>query len=228
MSQDPLHLNKDIVRNHAHCGGYRTQAKLNKKKLRFKLSKVAYMGYILGSEGLQADLEKIQAIQNMPRPTDIHGVQGLIGVVTYLSKFVPQLSTICEPLLRLKESNSVFDWLPQHEDAFASIKELITQAPVLCYFDVSKEVTIKCDSSDVGLGAVLTQDGQPVAYDSHALTQTNLFKTNPHKPQMPSKDETLTTEVPTKGIAQAWPSNVHKRHSLRSCSPLASCQTRLT
>ena len=130
------------------------------------------MGYILGSEGLQADPETIQAIQNMPCPTDIHGVQRLIGVVTYLSKFVPQLSTVCEPLLRLKESNSVIDWLPQHEDAFVSIKELITQAPVLRYFDVSKEVTIKCDSSEVGLGAVLTQDGQPVAYDSHALTQT--------------------------------------------------------
>ena len=72
----------------------------------------------------------------------------------------------------LTDSNSVFDWLPQQEDAFVSIKELITQAPVLRYFDVSKEVTIKCDdSSDVGLGAVLTQDGQPVAYDSHALTQ---------------------------------------------------------
>ena len=130
------------------------------------------MGYILGPEGLQADPEKIQVIQNMPRPTDIHGVQRLIGVVTYLSKFVPQLSTVCEPLLRLKESNSVFDWLPQHEDAFISIKELITQAPVLRYFDVSKEVTIKCDSSDVSLGAVLTQDGQPVAYDSRALIQT--------------------------------------------------------
>ena len=129
------------------------------------------MGHILGSEGLQADPEKIQAIQNMPRPTDIHGVQRLIGVVTYLSKFLPQLSTVCEPLLRLKESNSVFDWLPQHEDAFVSIKELITQAPILHYFDVSKEFTIECDSSDVNLGAALTQDGQPVAYDSHALTQ---------------------------------------------------------
>ena len=130
------------------------------------------MGYILGSEGLQADPEKIQAIQNMPRPTDVHGGQRLIGVVTYLSKFLPQLSTVCEPLRRLTDSNSVFDWLPQHEDAFVSIQELITQAPVLRYFDVSKEVTIKCDSSDAGLGAVLTQDGQPVAYDSHALTQT--------------------------------------------------------
>ena len=52
------------------------------------------------------------------------------------------------------------------------MEKLITQAPVLHYFDVSKEVTIECDSSDVGLGAVLTQDGQQVAYASGALTQT--------------------------------------------------------
>jgi len=53
-----------------------------------------------------------------------------------------------------------------------SIKELTTQAPVLRYFDVNKEVTIECDSSDVVLGAVLTQDGCPVAYALRALTQT--------------------------------------------------------
>ena len=92
------------------------------------------MGHILGSESLQADPENIQAIQNMPCPTAVHGVQPLIGVDTYLSKFLAWLSTICEPLCRLTDSNSVFDWLPQHEDAFVSIKELITQAPVLRYF----------------------------------------------------------------------------------------------
>ena len=70
----------------------------------------------------------------MPRSTDVHGVQRLIGVVTYLSKFLPRLSIVCETLRRLTDSNSVFDWLPQHEDAFVSIKELIIQAPVLRYF----------------------------------------------------------------------------------------------
>ena len=170
------------------------------------------------------------------RINTVHGVQRLIRVVIYLSKFLPRLNTVCEPLRRLKDSNSVFDWLPQHEDAFVSIKELITQTPVLRYFDVSEEVTIECDSSDVGLGAVLTQDGQQVTYASRALTNSdrkklcadrkrmfsnclccwtiwalhsgqrhcpsivwsqasyeNLFKTNPHKPQTPSKDETPTT-----------------------------------
>ena len=110
------------------------------------------MGHILGADGLQADPEKITAIREMPRPTDVQGVQRLIGVVTYLSKFLPQLSTVCEPLRRLTDSQAVFDWLSQHEEAFSKIKELITQAPVLRYFDVNKEVTIECDSSDVGLG----------------------------------------------------------------------------
>ena len=62
--------------------------KLNKKKLRFKLSKEAYMGHILGAEGLRADPENIQAIREMPRSTDVQGVQRLIGVVSYLSKFL--------------------------------------------------------------------------------------------------------------------------------------------
>ena len=148
------------------------ELKLNKKKLRFKLNKVAYMGHVLGADGLQADPEKITAIREMPRSTDVQGVQRLIGVVTYLSKFLPQLGTVCEPLRRLTVSQAVFDWLPQREEAFIKIKELVTQAPVLRYCDVNKEVTIEFDSSDVGLGAVLTQDSRPVAYASSTLTQT--------------------------------------------------------
>jgi len=124
------------------------------------------MGHILGTDGLQADPEKITAIHDVPRPTDVQGVQCLIGVITYLTTFLPQLSTVCEPLCRLTDSQAIFDWLPQHEEAFIKIKELITQTPVLCYFDVNKEVTIVCDS----LGAVLTQDGCLIAYASQVLT----------------------------------------------------------
>ena len=170
------------------------------------------------------------------RINTVHGDQRLIAVVTYLSKFLPRLNTVCEPLRRLKDSNSVFDWLPQHEDAFVSCKELITQTPVLRYFDVSEEVTIECDSSDVGLGARFPHPGWTTSCLCFSCTNSdrkklcadrkrmfsnclccwtiwalhsgqrhcssivwsqasydNLFKTNPHKPQTPSKDETPTT-----------------------------------
>ena len=86
--------------------------RLNKKKLRFKVSKVGYMGHKLETDGLQVDPEKIKAVCDIPRATDVQGVQRLIGVVTYLSKLLPQLSTVREALRRLNYSNSRFDWLP--------------------------------------------------------------------------------------------------------------------
>ena len=89
----------------------------------------------------------------MQVPRDVQGVQSVLGVANYLAKFTPKLNTVCEPLRRLLEKDSVFDCLPQHETAFNGIKE-ITQVLVLQYYDVNKEVSLECDSSEVGLGAV--------------------------------------------------------------------------
>lgn len=137
---------------------YREQGlRLNEKKLHIKLSKVRYMGHIL--DGLQANRENIKAVHDMPRPTEVQEVQHLIGL--HLSKFLPQLSTVFEPLNRLTIGNSVFDWLPQHGDVFCKVMEMITKASVLSYFDVNKGVVTECSSPGIGLGNVLAQDGRP-------------------------------------------------------------------
>ena len=130
------------------------------------------MGHIFSAQGLAADPEKVKAVSQMQCPTDVQGVQRVLGVTNYLTKFTPKLSTVCEPLRRLLDKDSVFDWLPQHETAFSRMKELITQAPVLQYYDVNKEVSLECDSSEVGLGAVIKQGGHPITYASRALTKT--------------------------------------------------------
>ena len=82
---------------------------------KFMQDSVAYMGHIFGKQGLSPDPVKIQIVQDMPHPTDIQGVQRLFGDVTYLSKLMPQLGSICEPLQRLTGKTVVFDWLPQHD-----------------------------------------------------------------------------------------------------------------
>ena len=146
--------------------------KLNKNKLRFKLDSVTYMGHVISKEGVCPDPEKVVAIDNMEKPTNVQAVQRFLGMVTYLAKFLPQLSTVCEPLRRLTDKDAVFEWLQQHDEAFTEVKRLITQAPVLSYYDVNKPVELESDSSDVGLGAVITQGGRPIAYASRALTQT--------------------------------------------------------
>ena len=75
--------------------------KLNPTKVKFKMPSVAYMGHIISAKGLQTDPAKVKAVVQMPVPTDVAGVQRLLGLVNYLSKFTPHLSSVCEPLRRL-------------------------------------------------------------------------------------------------------------------------------
>ncbi|XP_034064156.1 GTPase IMAP family member 9-like [Gymnodraco acuticeps] len=74
--------------------------RLSERKLQFKLKAVHFHGHVLSTEGLKIDPEKTQAVLDMPTPTDAKAVQRMIGFVTYLAKFLPRLSEICEPLHR--------------------------------------------------------------------------------------------------------------------------------
>ena len=106
----------------------------------------------------------------MPNPTDVKGVQRFIGFVNYLSKFLPGLSDKCEPLRKLTQKDVEWWWSDVHDTAVQEIKRLVTAEPVLRYYDPGKELTLQADASEVGLGAALMQDGQPIAYASRALT----------------------------------------------------------
>ena len=143
---------------------HKVNLKLNKKKLMLRLDQVPYMGHLFTSEGLKPDPLKVDAIVNMPQPDDKRAVQRLLGCVTYLSRFMPTLSEVSEPLRMLTEKNSVFMWESQQEEAFQTIKNMISSTPVLKYYDVVSETTIQCDASESGLGATLLQDRQPVAF----------------------------------------------------------------
>jgi len=133
------------------------------------MKEVSYMGHLITSEGLKPSPEKLQAILEMPRPENKLAVQRLIGCVTYLSRFLPRLSQVAEPLRRLTDKDAHWEWLDHHEKALDEIKQLLTQAPLLKYYDVNDEVVIQCDASEAGLGATLLQQGQPVAFASRAL-----------------------------------------------------------
>lgn len=150
--------------------------KLNKDKLKLRLTEVQYMGHLLTNKGLKADPNKTEAIAIMPRPMNLTELQRVIGFVNYLAKFLPRLSDVTKPLrdlmnaTRIKEDN--WTWDDIHEESFQNIKRLAASTPVLQYYNVRKPVTIQCDASEYGLGAALLQDGKPVAYASKALTKT--------------------------------------------------------
>lgn len=107
----------------------------------------------------------------MPNPTDVKGVQRFIGFVNYMSKSLPGLGDKCEPLRKLTQKDVEWWWSDVHEKAVQEIKCLVTAQPVLRYFDPEKVLTLQ---ADVGLGAALMQDGQPIAYSSRASQMRKL------------------------------------------------------
>ena len=145
---------------------------LNRDKAVIRKDRVNYMGFVLTSEGCQPDPDKIAAIKDMPAPTDKKGVQRLLGMVNFVSRFA-HLSQVCAPLRDLIKDEIHFQWDPHiHGRCFNTIKDILSTAPALKYFDSTKPTTLQCDSSERGLGACLMQGDHPIAYSSRALTPT--------------------------------------------------------
>ena len=144
--------------------------KLNFDKCHIRQSAVPYVGHLITADGLKPDPAKTEAVRCMPPPVDKDGVRRFLGFVTYLSKFIPNLSEVDAPLRQLLKSDVEFRWQPAQQQAFDKLKQLCTHPPVLKYYDPAKPVEIYSDASSMGLGAVLLQDNQPVAFSSRSLT----------------------------------------------------------
>src|SRR5271163_1412632 len=126
--------------------------------------------------GLKCDPLRVDAINQMPPPTDVQGLQRLLGVLNYMARLIPQMSKITAPLRTLIRSDVAWSWDPDvHGKAFETVKQLLREAPVLKYFDSRCPTTVlQCDASQCGLGVCILQDDRPVAYASRALTANEI------------------------------------------------------
>ena len=82
-------------------------------------------------------------------------------MVNYLARYVPRLAEIIQPINMLTHNDIVWEWTHVQDEAFRNLKALLTEAPVLAYFDGTKPLAIQCDASKHGMGAVLLQDEKP-------------------------------------------------------------------
>ncbi|MCG7875843.1 MAG: RNase H-like domain-containing protein, partial [Candidatus Thiodiazotropha endolucinida] len=140
-------------------------------KCEFRKSSISYVGHILTGQGIKPDPEKVRAVKEMMPPTDVKGLQTYMGFVNYLAKFIPNMSEITAPLRQLLENTTQWHWDSPQQNAFDLLKEKVTNAPVLRFYDPKLELTMSVDASSKGLGCVLLQEGQPIAYASRALTK---------------------------------------------------------
>ena len=141
----------------------------NRSKCVIAHSQVQYLGHLISSRGVEADEDKIRSMVNWPRPKDITGLRGFLGLTGYYRRFVKSYGEIAAPLTKLLQKNA-FHWNEEATIAFDQLKLAMTTLPVLALPDWSQPFTIETDASGVGLGAVLSQNGHPIAFFSQKLS----------------------------------------------------------
>ena len=135
-----------------------------------------YLGHKIDAEGLHPLPDKVKAIQDAPSPTNVQELKAYLGLLTYYSRFLPNMSTVLSPLYQLLQKDVKWRWTSDENNAFLASKDLLTSSSLLVHFNPKLKLMLACDASAYGIGAVLAHkypDGseRPIGYASRSLTK---------------------------------------------------------
>lgn len=141
---------------------------LKSSKCTFAQHSLEYLGHIISHKGVATDQSKIQDMLNWLVPTNMTELRAFLGLTGYYRKFVKNYGILAKPLINLLRLKH-FEWTSQAQQAFDYLKTAMTTTLVLALPNFKAPFTVETDACGDGLGAVLMQSGQPIAYLSKAL-----------------------------------------------------------
>ena len=150
--------------------------RLKRDKCIFMAQSVVYLGHKIDAEGLHPVPDKVRAVQEAPEPRNVSELKSYIGLLSYYSKILPNLSTVLAPLYQLLRKDQPWMWKQPQVRAFKESKDLLLSSQVLVHFDPNLEICLACDASDYGIGAVLSHrmsngSEEPIGFVSRTLSE---------------------------------------------------------
>jgi hypothetical protein len=116
---------------------------------------VSFLGHMISPEGIMVDPCKVKDVLDWKRPSSVTQVQSFLGFAGYYRRFIPNLSKIAKPITELLKKGNYYVWSKDCDEAFRTLKKLLTTSPVLAQPDITKSFGVYCDASRIGLGCVI-------------------------------------------------------------------------
>ncbi|XP_066162190.1 uncharacterized protein [Oryza sativa Japonica Group] len=156
-------------------------------KCEFWLSEVKFLGHVISAGGVAVDPSNVESVTNWKQPKTVSKIRSFLGLAGYYRRFIENFSKIAKPMTRLLQKDVKYKWSEECEHCFQELKNRLLSAPILILPDPKKGLQVYCDASKLGLGCVLMQDGNVVAYASRQL--------RPHEKNYPTHDLELAAVV---------------------------------
>ncbi|XP_046568676.1 uncharacterized protein K02A2.6-like [Haliotis rubra] len=148
---------------------------LNVDKCEFKKSSITFMGHHLTDQGIDITKDKVEAVVSARQPENASEVRSFLGLVNFCSRFIPDYSTLAEPLRQLTRKNQPFVFGKDQVESFQSLKAALASGKTLGYYSLAAKTRVIADASPVGLGSVLAQQQMDtswriISYASRSLS----------------------------------------------------------
>lgn len=141
----------------------------------FGVEEIEYLGHVVSGKGVAMEATKIEAVLKWPTPPNLKQLRGFLGLTGYYRRFIKSYAKIAAPLTDLLRKDS-FCWNETTQEAFQGLQQAITSAPVLALPNFQQTFILETDASGIGVGAVLHQNGHPIAFFSKKLAPRNQKK----------------------------------------------------
>ena len=146
-------------------------------KCKLFMPQVKYLGFIIDKYGRRPDPAKIEAIQNMPPPTDVTTLRSFLGLINYYGNFIKEMRELRAPLDALLKKDTKWNWSKACQNAFDRTKAILSSDLLLTHYDPHLDIVVAADASNYGIGAVISHrfpDGseKAIAHASRSLTAT--------------------------------------------------------
>lgn len=148
---------------------------LDVDKCEFHKSEVTYLGYVISTDGIRMDPNKVKTIIEWEYPRNVKDVRAFIGFANFYRRFIDEFSELVSPMIVLTKKDARFNFDTTCQQAFDRLKKAFTEAPILQHFDPDLPILVEADASDYVVAGVLSQsdiDGviRPIAYFSKRMS----------------------------------------------------------